>query len=315
MADMKFPFCFKLANRDIWSEEIRGSMTDAGITEVCPEPVFYMPDKYTRDDVKRLREILDRDGLEATTSHPPFGSFNERFSTLRQSPSGLREDLEYMKEFIVRCSILGVKAIPLHTGGAMLPDARKWETESARRYVESLLDTAEKSGVIIAVENTNHATAIGFYPGVEEQVKLNRNIWKFDDTDRILDFVHSFGSPYVKICYDTGHSHLLGKMLPDFRAFYDDIVMLHLHDNDGAGSDSHIQPGYGNAAWKELFEGIRKMKKLPVMYVEAQPYFGDLKLFVSEMNALWENRVTVKRGGFLEKDENTSRLRITEVNR
>lgn len=315
MRQVTIPFCFWAINHDVWAADARRELKECGINEVSIEPSSYMPEKYSLDDVRRLRELLDNDGINVTTSHPPFGSFNQRFSTLRQSKSGLEEDWAYLKEFLVRCSLLGVKAIPLHTGGAMLPDAQSWEIDSAYRYVEELLPVAENNNVIIAVENTNHATAIGFYPGLEEQVPLNLNIWKFDDTERILEFVHSFDSPYVKVCYDTGHSHLLGRMLPDFWAFYDDIVMLHLHDNDEAGSDAHIQPGYGNSDWKTLFDGVRQMKHMPVLFVESLPYFGDVRLFASEMNALWENRVIRKKGGFYKKDEDNGHLLITEENK
>ncbi|MBQ3762123.1 MAG: sugar phosphate isomerase/epimerase [Clostridia bacterium] len=311
-SDSGFPFCFWVFKQDIWSPEVRRALKEAGIAEISIEPSAFMPEKYTRDDVRRLRAILDEDGLSVSTAHPPFGSFNQRFSLLRQSPTGLIEDLAYMKEFILRCAILGVKAIPLHTGGAMLPDSRPWEIACAHRYVEALMPTAQEHGVVIAIENTNHATAVGFYEGLEEDVPLNLNIWKFDDTDRILDFVRSFHSPFVKVCYDTGHSHLLGKMLEDYEAFRDEIVLLHLHDNDGAGSDAHLQPGYGNSDWKTLFENIKRMKRTPILFVEAQPRYDDLRLFVREMQALWENRVKIKKGDFLEKDENTAHLSLPE---
>lgn len=301
-------FCLSPFGADLRSAADRRKLRGLGFRQLSVSPREFM-DGYTREDAVQLRELLEADGLTAVTSHPPFGSFNEPFSTLRQDPEGLHRDLEWMKEYIIRCGLLGVKAIPLHTGGAMLPRAQRWETESARRYVEALLPAAEDAGVIIAIENTNHATPIGFYPGMTEQVPLNRNIWEFDDTHRILDFVHSFRHPLVKICYDTGHSHLLGRMLPDLDAFHDDIALFHIHDNDGAGNDSHTQPGYGNTPWRAFFAKIADLPDAP-LFVESGPHFGDPARMLAELNAIAENRVAVKSGGFLKKDENTGRIVI-----
>lgn len=302
-----FEFCIGAHGFDLWKAEDRRALCALGVKQLSVSPDTFM-DGYSREDAARLKIALEGDGLDAVTSHPPFGSFNEPFSTLRQNKEGLKCELEWMKEYILRCGVLGVKAIPLHTGGAMLPKAQPWEIDCAKKYVEALLPAAEQAGVIIAVENTNHATPAGFYPGVEGQVELNRNVWEFDDTNRILDFVHSFGSPLVKICYDTGHSHLLGKMLPDLDAFRADIALFHIHDNDGAGNDAHIQPGYGNSPWKAFFEKIEGTDA--PLYVEAGPYFGDVVLMMEELNAIAEGRVTVKPGGFLLKDEDTGRIVI-----
>ena len=303
-----FEFCIGVYGFDLRNAEDRQKLRRTGIRQLSIGPDVFMTNS-SRDDAAALSELLRSDGLRAATSHPPFGSFNEPFSTLRQDPEGLKQDLEWMKEYILRCGLLGIHAIPLHTGGAMLPRAQRWETESARRYVEALLPTAEKADVIIAIENTNHATPIGFYPGMTEQVPLNRNIWEFDDTHLILDFVHFFDHPLVKICYDTGHSHLLGRMLSDLDAFHDDIALFHIHDNDGAGNDSHTQPGYGNTPWKEFFAKITDLPDAP-LFVEAGPNFRDLPLMMDELHAIAENRVMVKTGGFLKKDENTGRIII-----
>lgn len=302
-----FEFCISPYGFDLTNSEDRRALRSMGISQLSVSPKAFM-DGHTRDDAVRLRELLQVDGLSAVTSHPPFGSFNEPFSTLRQDPDGLRAELDWLREYILRCGLLGVKVIPLHTGGAMLPKAQPWEIDSARRYVEALLPAAETAGVVIAVENTNHATPIGFYPGMTEQVPLNRNIWEFDDTHRILDFVHSFDSPFVKICYDTGHSHLLGKMLPDLDAFLPDVALFHIHDNDGAGNDAHIQPGYGNSPWQAFFEKIAGTSA--PLFVEAGPFFGNLPLMMDELRAIVENRVAVKPGGFLKKHEDAGRIII-----
>ena len=304
-------FCVGTHPYDLWDAGGRDAMLAKHARQLSLNGSF-MQEGRRREDAERLRKMLDADGLLAITSHPPFGSYNEPFSVLRQDPDGLQRELAWMKEFLVRCGILGIRAIPLHTGGAMLPQSQPLEVDCAKAYVEALLPTAEKAGVIIAIENTNHAMPLSFYPHMTEQVPLNKNIWSFDDTQKILSFVQAFDSPFVRICYDTGHSHLLGRMLADHGAFEPWIALYHLHDNEGAGNDAHWQPGYGNAPWKAFFARLQETPSIPPLFIEAEPFHKDLKLMLSEMQAISEGRVQVKPGGFLKKNEDTGRLLILD---
>lgn len=289
----------------------------AGVTEVaCDEEELVMEVGTTREGLAALRKKLDAAGIRVTTCHPPFGSYNDEFSTIHQPGPKLDEELDYMREFILRCGILGVRAIPLHTGGAMLARAQDWEVQLARDYVNALLPAARAAGVKIAVENTNHAQPLEWYPGMQEKVPLDRNIWYHDDPKCVRAFVQSFDDEMVGICYDTGHAHLQGahRTMEDMALYKGRIVLYHLHDGDGAWSDQHIQPGYGNCDWKALFDSIREQGYDDVpLYVEAGPRFGDMLLMVREMDAIWDGRVTVLPGGYLAKDEDTGHVLVKEV--
>lgn len=297
-------------NYDIWNSDVRKLFRVNGIKSVFAGFSCIMREDLSRENILELRELLEKDGLHAATSHPPYGSYNQAYSLIRQSASDLEREILWMKEYIIRCGLLGMKAIPLHTSGAMLPQSEEWVIKCAQRYIRQLLPIAEKAGVILAIENTNHAKPQKFYPGMVTEGQLDRNRWDFDDTEKILDFVHEFQSPFVRICYDVGHSHLLGRMWTDLEAFWSDIVMFHLHDNAGVGDDAHLQPGYGNLNWNALFEKIKESKENAVLYVEASPRFKDLGLMMEELRALAEGRVSVKEGGFLKKDEDTGKIVI-----
>ena len=306
-------FCIGTArSADLYSKDTLTQLYAEGVRELSVHDGFLMGDGITREDVKRLRALLDEAGLRADTSHPPFGSWNDGFSTLHQTKGALAEELEWMREYLTRCGILGIRAIPLHTGGAMLPASKEWEIEIAREYVRALLPAAEAAGVVIAVENTNHADPIGWGPGVQEKVEIDRNRWEYDDTEKVIAFATSFASPYVRICYDTGHSHLLGKVMPDFYAFAPYIALFHLHDNDGAWSDSHLQPGYGNTPWCELLGEIEQRGIDAPLFIEARPQFGDTALMLRELSAITDGRVYVLPGGFLKKDPATGHIAIRE---
>ena len=305
-------FCVSAENYDLNSDDTLESLAAAGAGQLSVSYDILMQEGVTCYDIQALRGRLASHGLFAVTSHPPFGSFNEEFSTLRQDREGRARDLDWMEEFIHRCGWLGVSAVPLHTGGAMLPGSKPWEILLAQRYVERLLPVARRANVVIAIENTNHATPIDWYEGVREIVTIDKNVWRFDDTQKILNFVHGFDSPFVKICYDTGHSHLLGKVLPDLAFFLCDIVLYHLHDNDGAGNDAHVQPGYGNTPWREVFALASLGQSRAPMLIEAGPRFGSLPLMIAELDAIMENKVVYMPGGFLKKDEDTGRIMVID---
>lgn len=297
---------------DLYSKDTLAQLRAAGVTELSVHDGFLMGGGVSRADVARLRGLLDEAGIRAATSHPPFGSWNDGFSTLHQTKGALAEELDWMREFLARCGVLGIRAIPLHTGGAMLPASKEWEIEIARAYVRALLPAAEAAGVVIAVENTNHADPVGWGPGVQEKVEIDRNRWEYDDTEKVVAFVESFHSPFVRVCYDTGHSHLLGKVMEDFYAFAPYTALFHIHDNDGAWSDSHLQPGYGNTPWSALLGEIERRGMDAPLFIEARPQYGDTALMLRELAAIAEGRVDVLPGGFLRKDPATGRIVIRE---
>lgn len=309
-------FCYPIPPQaDLHDPAVCLRLSGMGIRQIGYDGEDIMAKGNTRESLRQLRRTLDSAGLSVKTAHPPFGSYNEPFSTIRQNRTGREADLAYLREFIFRCGILGVHAIPLHTGGAMLPNSESWEVDLARKYVDALLPSARKAGVRIAVENTNHARAVDWYPGVQEAPALDKNIWEYDDTGKIIDFVAGFGDPMVGICYDTGHSHLQGRMMEDMEAFAPRVILFHLHDGDGMGNDQHLQPGYGNADWSSLFTVIdtRCPADAP-LFVEARPYHGDPALMARELAAIRGRRVTAGPGGYLKKNENTGCILIEEGN-
>ena len=251
-------FCVGTESLNLYKEEECIRLREQDVTKISVSCELLMEGGRSRSDVEKLAVLLQKTGLSPETCHPPFGSYNELFSIINQRREQRSYTINWMKELTERCGLLNIKAIPLHTGGAMLPDSQDWEIALAFDYVSSLLNTAEKTGVRIAVENTNHARPINWLEGVQDDIPLDKNIWEYDDTEKIIRFVTRFQSKSVGICYDTGHSHLLGKVIEDMEAFKENIVLFHLHDNDGAYNDSHWQPGYGNTPWFELFDRIER---------------------------------------------------------
>ena len=125
--------------------------------------------------------------------------------------------------------------------------------------LEKMLSHAEKSGIVIAVENN-------FTPPCT--------------AERIADLCSYFNSPWVGANYDTGHAHILdpspvGKKfsdidpLPHWKLYPQEfqqhqletmlpyLVTCHIHDNDGL-IDSHMPLGKGNIDWPYVMKTLAK---------------------------------------------------------
>jgi sugar phosphate isomerase/epimerase len=68
--------------------------------------------------------------------------------------------------------------------------------------------------------------------------------------ERIKEFKEVAGVPDIGICYDTGHSHLLGT-----NDALDNIDTTHIHDNNGV-DDEHLWPFQGTMNWPALIEKL-----------------------------------------------------------
>jgi sugar phosphate isomerase/epimerase len=121
--------------------------------------------------------------------------------------------------------------------------------------VEKLLPTAEKLGMIIAVENSQEPS---------------------NTAAEVMKIVNYFNNhPNVGACYDTGHANMLasapGKTSDQYEPYVavcwwdggivyedkalelmqDQVVTCHIHDNNGLG-DLHGMPFDGTINWDEL---------------------------------------------------------------
>ena len=118
--------------------------------------------------------------------------------------------------------------------------------------LEKLIPAAEKTGMVIAVENVFGCP---------------------DSPDEVLGMVRHFnGDPAVGICYDTGHANCMSAKdltpYPDYilkrwwetgliqedhalEKLRDHVVTCHIHDNNGY-RDQHGMPFDGTIDWREL---------------------------------------------------------------
>jgi sugar phosphate isomerase/epimerase len=124
--------------------------------------------------------------------------------------------------------------------------------------LEALLPAAERVGVRLALENM-----------------LPAHVGTFSADVRA--FVDALDSPYLGICFDTGHAHVVSDegvvegAPAAFAGLQDRIIAFHLADNSGA-KDEHLQPPYGSIDWEALAPAINAAGVAFPATVETPPW-------------------------------------------
>lgn len=207
------------------------------------------------EKVKFLRKLCSDMEVEFTSVHAPYGKGHDlNFTDMEKRPAMFAHHSKAMEV----AASFGCKTYAIHVGAAeYCYDHIPLEVlrPLAIDGVEQLLPTAEKTGMIIAVENSQEPS---------------------NTAAEVLKIVTPFGDhPNVGVCYDTGHANMLasapGKLLEQyapymFRCWWEEgiiqednalealqsrIVTCHIHDNDGF-ADLHAMPFDGTINWAEL---------------------------------------------------------------
>ncbi len=94
------------------------------------------------------------------------------------------------------------------------------------------------------------------------------------DTVRLAQAVLAVGSPFIRMCLDTGHAHMTGDVIESIRQAMPAIDYFHIHDNDSK-VDDHRMPGDGTIKWDKFGEVVTEMQSecprmLEVFYDEAR---------------------------------------------
>lgn len=215
-----------------------------------------------------LKKDMDEYGLSFMDAHSPFGGVLD----LNCPDPAFRPRMLTRHTLAMQISAaLGVKTITIHPGSdRFFPEIPlEKHLDLMRDAIEQLLVEAEKCGIIICIENSMSRAACP-----REVVKLKSE----------------FDSPYLGLCYDSGHAHQLdaardlsdsvihqfwrtvGVETPEWddqalERMLPDIVNCHLHDNDGS-EDGHRIPGNGTINWDKIIPLLKRAPKLQVIQCE-----------------------------------------------
>lgn len=123
-----------------------------------------------------------------------------------------------------------------------------------KKFFSALASVAGKLGVTLCLENM---------PFLE---------FPLSKTDKILELIKDIGTPYLKLCFDTGHANMFGGRIGDAvrDAGADYIKIIHVHDNFG-DADVHLPPYSGNVDWGDFCEALYDIGFDGVMSLETSP--------------------------------------------
>lgn len=179
---------------------------------------------------KRVQSICDC-GLYLQSVHAPFNNMN----VLWEENEVADLEVERLCQCVCECGESGVPLVIMHTGRVI---GEKPSRIGLTRF-EKIVREAEKSGVVIALENTVR---------LEYLEKLLR---------------HFKGNKNVDFCFDTGHQHAY---TPDEDVLekFGNPRCLHLCDNFGKifeqshyYDDAHMLPLDGTYDWREFADKLK----------------------------------------------------------
>lgn len=204
----------------------------------APGKNIFVDDKDYLKKAEALRKFADSIGIVCNQTHAPF-------------PSVRIGNDQYNKEIIVRINraieitaVLGGKVCVIHPFNDYTPE------QNAELYAK-FLPTAERCGVIIGAEN---------------MWNWDNKVWKASpaaccEPVNFLQTLKAVNSPYLKACVDIGHAEMdgLGTTAEDMiLALGDNIVALHIHDND-RWHDSHSLPFLMKIDFQKVLAALRKI--------------------------------------------------------
>lgn len=247
-----------------WSEKKAedeiASQIDAYMS--CGKSLFTLTSDMMRellDHPERVETILDifrSRGASCRCAHADWGEGNELSLPFEGDRKRMIERAARMLEL---AAMFGADTCAFHAETWSNDRFRPRTCGQWRDYIndglEKLLPSAEKHGVVIALEN----------------------IWSQISMPKELNgFVERFHSPWLGLCFDSGHANvvsasgsrscnwmpwackdfgevpwsdtILDEMLPN-------IVTCHLHDN-ATDTDSHDIPGHGSIDWKTTMQKL-----------------------------------------------------------
>lgn len=147
-------------------------------------------------------------------------------------------------QMYLRClegaAMLGVPWITFHPSGHpdFSPETEAQNLKDNIEYYKPLVEAAEKYKVGIALEN------------------MSSRLCKAEHLNQMVD---ALDSPFVGICWDTGHAHIAKQpQAESIRLMGHRLHALHIQDNDGI-SDHHMPPHFGTIEWDPLMAALREI--------------------------------------------------------
>ena len=183
--------------------------------------------------VRSIHAPADRDFSPTRDSGAPLSISDPERSRRLEAVDEIKRVLDLAEE-------LPFRYLVQHLGGSR-DDANPRRFDAAFNSLEHLNIFAKQRGVTIALENT---------PG---ELATPANLMQFIADTRLTD---------LRLCFDAGHAHLAGALLPSLETMRELVVTAHIHDNHGE-KDEHLLPYQGTIEWKTALAALAALGAAP----------------------------------------------------
>lgn len=212
---------------------------DLSLYQEAKSDSVFLQDGWEKE-ADHIRSVADSLGMDFVQSHAPGGNPLSRDGNTDLLIASTCRSLEV-------CAMLGIPNTVVHLGWAddlLYADASAKEAYFARnmQFINHLIPTMEKTGVMVLVENSTHANM-----GAR---------WYLYTGQEMKEFLEYAGHPLLGACWDTGHANVEGHQYSDLTALGRDLRAIHFNDNRGGG-DEHIMPYLGTMCIDEIMCGLR----------------------------------------------------------
>ena len=166
----------------------------------------------------------------------------------------------YVKQFDQACRECGERKV----SNLVLHLTRKTITSEPNEHgianFAKMLESAEKYGVIIAIENTRFL--------------------------RYNDFIlQNFRTPYIGFCFDSGHANCYTPDEQPLCKYGEMLVTTHIHDNLGATGaempDQHHLMGEGIVDFDKIFA---QLKKFGAKHINLESYCNESSRYYGKLS-------------------------------
>jgi len=252
--------------------KIIDSLQKAQVCEIEPHGSFLLGKR--PQTLARLNQDLSERNIIISSVHAPFDEGKDiaspNFFVRKRT---INEHIEVMRRMI----ITKTEVLTIHPGARPKPlkeEEIPIREKIFRKSLETLLKNAEKLKIKLAVEN--------MLPGRP-----------FDKIDAIKKILNEFHSPFLGVCFDTGHANVTEGIPEIFGTIKDFIFDFHIHDNDGT-KDMHLQPPYGNIDWAEFFTLAENINYKRPLMVESMPWQGrEVEWMFKEIRMLKDKKILI----------------------
>ena len=190
-----------------------------------------------------LRDYLDELGLVCNQAHAPFEvKYGEEFDFSNPHYLAVARAIE-------SASILGAKAIVVHSIGLKKDSQIFFDRAYNLDYYKSLQPLCEKFNISIAVENL-----------CDFDDKRKHFQGRLGKASELCEFIREIDSPYFVACVDVGHAAMAGNEPESFLSGMDGAFLMALHVQDGNyREDSHTLPYLGEFNWPAIMKALKQI--------------------------------------------------------